>query len=94
MKILPISAAHAPSEIGLVAERRLHESPYFFLKNLHCRYDQGVLTLLGRVPLPRLKQVAESIVVRVQGVEEVVNRIEVVDPTEPPLTAREVRNAG
>lgn len=66
--------------IGHRAHRRLCASPYFFLKSLDCDVEGGVLTLRGRVPLEPLKQFAEVIVSRVEGVQRVVNRIEVVDP--------------
>jgi osmotically-inducible protein OsmY len=62
------------------AERQLHESPYFFLRDVSCRVDRGVLTLRGRVPFSPLKRFAESIVLRVEGVQSVVNEIEVYNP--------------
>jgi len=41
-------------------------------------YQRGVLTLQGFVRTPRLKQRAEDAVRKAQGVEEVVNRLEVL----------------
>jgi osmotically-inducible protein OsmY len=66
--------------IERLAEKRLHGSPYFFLKGVRCRVDHGLLRLQGRVPLSALKQFAEVIVRRVEGVRSVVNEIEIVDP--------------
>jgi osmotically-inducible protein OsmY len=80
MRILPLSTAEAEN-IGELAERRLRESPYFFLKNIRCQFEAGVLTLRGRVPNRQLQKFAESIVFRIAGVEEVVNRVEVFDPS-------------
>ena len=66
MKLLPVE----PSEesIGQLAQRRLRESPYFFLKSLECHFADGVLTLRGRVPYAPLKKFAEAIVWRIDGV--------------------------
>jgi osmotically-inducible protein OsmY len=68
------------SAIAQSAQRRLCASPYFFLRSLRCEVQAGVLTLCGSVPLGPLRQFAEVIVSRVEGVERVVNRIEVYDP--------------
>jgi hypothetical protein len=92
--ILPITTNVAPEEIGEIAERRLRASPYFFLKMLRCDFEGGVLTLRGHVPYRQLKQFAESIVSRVNGVEEVVNYVEVLDPFAVPIGVPAARNAG
>lgn len=94
MKLPQRQAASDATCVGQMAERRLRESPYFFLKSLSCHFDNGVLTLRGRVPHSRLKQFAESIVSRIDGVMEVVNRVEVFDPVRAPLSAQGLRNAG
>lgn len=77
-----LSKAHILDSAAIVrlAERRLRESPYFFLKGVRCRVDSGRLTLEGRVPFSPLRKFAESIVARVEGVREIDNRIEVYDP--------------
>lgn len=93
-KILPITTVVTPEAIGEIAERRLRSSPYFFLKTLRCDFEGGVLTLRGNVPYRQLKQFAEAIVSRVQGVEEVVNRVEVRDPFAEPIGVRAARNVG
>jgi len=94
MKILSLPTHASGPGVGELAARRLRESPYFFLKRLSCQFDDGVLTLRGRVPYVQLKQFAESIVSRVEGVEEVVNRVEVVDPLAGAIGARALRTAG
>lgn len=80
MTILSLQTTLDAEAIGQTAERRLRESPYYFLRTLRCRVDAGVLTLVGRVPYGQLKQFAEAIVLRVEGVRAVVNRVEVYDP--------------
>ncbi len=77
-----------------IAERLLHESPYFFLKGVSCQVEGGVLTLRGRVPFSPLKKFAELIVLRVEGVRSIVNQIEVYDPTAPALSAQVARSGG
>ena len=77
-----------------IAEQRLHQSPYFFLKGLRCRFASGVLTLRGRVPYVQLKQSAEAIVSGVDGVQHVVNEVQVVNPALAPSEAPRARNAG
>ncbi len=94
IEILPLSTPVAQSYVSELAERRLRESPYFFLRSLHCRFENGILTLQGRVPHGQLKQFAESIVSRVDGVQKVVNRVEVFDPVRAPLSAPSARSAG
>ena len=94
MPILSFRRKLDSATIVEAAHRRLRGSPYFFLKGVSCRVDGGVLTLRGRVPFKPLKQFAESIVSRVEGVREVVNRIEVYDPQRTYVSAQAARNAG
>ena len=61
-----------------LAERALRSSPYLALRNVACDYRGGVLTLRGCLPTYYLKQVAQAVVARVEGVRYVVNEIEVV----------------
>ncbi|MEX2112869.1 MAG: BON domain-containing protein [Pirellulales bacterium] len=78
-----------------IAQQRLRQSPYFYLKSLSCRFDSGVLTLQGRVPYLPLRHVAEAIVARVDGVQRVANEVEVIDPGYSFATAAPaVRTAG
>ena len=93
MQLLKLSTA-TRTDIGELAERRLRESPYFFLKKLRCDFDGGVLTLRGRVPHRQLKEFAEAIVARIEGVEQIVNRVEILDPVAGPIAVPAARNAG
>jgi osmotically-inducible protein OsmY len=80
MSILSIDTQFDSASIVRAAARRLYESPYYFLKGISCHVDGGVLTLRGRVPMQPLREFAELIVSRVDGVHKVINLIEVRDP--------------
>jgi len=60
------------------AENRLRHNSYLALKNVHCDYNEGVLTLRGCLPTYYLKQIAQATVARLEGVQRIVNEIEVV----------------
>jgi|EndMetStandDraft_5_1072996.scaffolds.fasta_scaffold358094_2 hypothetical protein len=79
MNAVPFTTTH-PASISELAERRLRESPYYFLKRLTCHFDRGVLILRGRVPHNRLREFAETIVARIEGVYAIENQVEVCDP--------------
>jgi osmotically-inducible protein OsmY len=57
--------------------RRLQESPYGFQRRVDAAYEDGVLTLRGRVPTFFLKQTAQALVAKVDGVRQVVNLVDV-----------------
>jgi osmotically-inducible protein OsmY len=61
-----------------LAERALRNSPYLALRNVTCDCRDGVLTLRGCLPTYYLKQVAQAVVARLDGVRQVVNEIQVV----------------
>jgi osmotically-inducible protein OsmY len=58
--------------------RRLYETGYPSLRAVVCEVHAGVLTLRGRVPSYYLKQVAQAVARRIDGIEALINRIEVV----------------
>jgi len=60
------------------AESQLLRNPYLALKNVSCEYNEGTLTLHGCLPTYYLKQVAQTAVGRLHGVERIVNQIVVV----------------
>jgi osmotically-inducible protein OsmY len=80
MTILSLQSNLDSQAIAQAAERKLRESPYYFLRTIRCRCQAGVVTLLGRVPYGQLRQFAEAIVLRVEGVQYVENQLEVYDP--------------
>ena len=67
----------APSRIIESARRRLRQSAYPLLGRVSCHYDDGVLTLGGRLPTFYLKQIAQTLVATIEGVKLVQNRVNV-----------------
>jgi hypothetical protein len=61
-----------------LAESRLRHNSYLALRNICCDYGKGVLTLRGCLPTYYLKQVAQEVVAQMEGVEEIVNQIEIM----------------
>ena len=61
--------------------RRLKESPFAAVRRLKCEFRDGVLTLSGRVPTYYTKQIAISLACNSAGVDIVVDRLEVVQPS-------------
>jgi hypothetical protein len=57
---------------------RLHSNPYQALKAISCDFHEGVLTLRGCLPTWHLKQMAQTAVACLDGVQRIVNAIEVV----------------
>ena len=69
---------------SLVVERvmvRLSHDPYFAGKPIRCDFHEGALIMHGRVSSFYLKQVAQSLAAEVDGVQQVVNYIEVSSQT-------------
>jgi hypothetical protein len=75
---------HIPARCPVVdaAHRALQSSPYWAIRRVRCSFHEGQLTLHGQVPTFYLLQVAQELVCRLPGVEEVEKRI-VVDPSPP-----------
>ena len=61
-------------------DRRLREESYYYLRTISTAYESGVVTLRGRVPTFYLKQTVQAIVEKIEGVEQVVNLVDVVNP--------------
>ncbi len=59
------------------ARRRLSRSCYRQIRQVICRYHEGVLFLHGHLSSYYLKQLAQEAVQGLEGVEEIVNCIEV-----------------
>jgi osmotically-inducible protein OsmY len=74
----PITLSVTPFATTEMAERALHSKPYQALKNVSCDWRDGVLVLRGRLPSYYLKQVAQEVVARLEGVEGMDNQIQVV----------------
>jgi osmotically-inducible protein OsmY len=69
--------------IRAAAERALHSGPYPALRRLACEYGGGVLILRGCLPSYYLKQTAQEVVARLEGVAAIDNRIQVVRENQP-----------
>ena len=74
------------SDVGAMAESSIRRVGRFATRSVSCSYHEGVLILRGLVPTYYLKQIAQTTVMGIDGVEQVDNRIEV---RQPPI-AREV----
>jgi hypothetical protein len=85
MPSAPVLAPPAVSPIVQAVERRLRESSYYYLRSIRCAFESGVITLRGRVPTFYLKQTVQAIVEKIDGVEQVVNLVEVFDSRQAPL---------
>ncbi len=72
------AAEPRPNTIPQMAESKLHSKPYQALKNVSCDWRDGVLVLRGRLPSYYLKQVAQEVVVRLDGVGAIDNQIHVM----------------
>jgi osmotically-inducible protein OsmY len=57
------------------AESCLRKNAYLVLRNISCEFRGGVLTLRGCLPTYYLKQIAQSVVLGVAGVERIDNQI-------------------
>jgi osmotically-inducible protein OsmY len=77
------------SPAGRQAEGLLRQSGYLALRGVACDARDGVITLRGRLPSYYLKQVAQSIAARIEGVRRVVNEIEVAVPNGPAPAGRD-----
>ncbi len=62
------------------AANRLGESSHLFLRHVECRLEEGSLCLEGKVPSFYLKQTAQCLLQSVDGVDRIVNRLQVVNP--------------
>ena len=63
-----------------LAEGCLRRNPYLALKNVACDCRDGVLVLRGCLPSYYLKQLAQEVVARLEGVQTIDNQIQVVTP--------------
>ena len=67
-----------------LAEGCLRRNPYLALRNVSCEWRDGVLVLRGCLPSYYLKQVAQEVVARLDGVQAVDNQIQVMTPAPRP----------
>jgi osmotically-inducible protein OsmY len=80
-RLNPIPADHGGSSVADAAQRMLYGSQYLALRRVTCTYHDGRLVLHGRAPSFYLVQLAQALVCRLPGVEQVENRIQVTSPS-------------
>lgn len=73
-----VSPGKEKSPIESAAEARLRESCYHEVRRVKCLFHEGVLTLRGCVSSYYLKQIAQSLVCPMEGVDHVNNHVQVV----------------
>jgi hypothetical protein len=80
IEVRSLGSGGAPTDAVLDrVQMRFRTSPYVALRRLRCEYRGGVLVLHGRVASYYLKQLAQEVVRRLAGVEEIANHVEVFD---------------
>lgn len=77
-----VPTASAGSATLELVQRRLRESSYYYLRTISCAFEEGVLTLRGRVPSYYLKQTVQVLAEKVEGVQQVVNLVDVMYPAD------------
>ena len=64
-------------DVAEAARGHLKRSCYPQLRQVKCHFHEGVLILRGQLPSYYLKQLAQEAVMAVEGVEDLINHIEV-----------------
>lgn len=64
--------------VATEAKRRILHQPHLSVQRIWCEYAERTLFLHGQVPSFYLKQLAQTAVVGLDGVNQVVNEIEVI----------------
>jgi hypothetical protein len=69
------------THVAELAKQRLSEDRLyrFYFREITCSCEDGVLTLEGRVPSFYLKQVLQTMLFGVGGVDRIDNRVDVVN---------------
>ena len=65
-------------QITVVAKQRIVHQPHLAVQRIWCDFEGGRLILRGQVPSFYFKQLAQEAVADLEGVEQVVNEIEVL----------------
>ena len=81
----PVTPANGSFEDAKIKREVRHELlmlPYYSLfDNLAFSVNNGTVTLMGQVVNPTLKKDAENAVKRIEGVQNIINNIEVLPPS-------------
>ena len=73
----PDSDRLSDQAIAELAGRRLRESPYASIRRLSCEFQGGVLTVRGTLSSFYQKQLAQTVLRKIEGVRQIVNCVEV-----------------
>ncbi len=71
-------SGYDPTAIEQRIQQKLNVSSYFEIRRVSCSFHEGVAILRGRVSSFYFKQTAQEIVRKIDGVDQIVNRISVV----------------
>jgi osmotically-inducible protein OsmY len=74
----PNNAANDANTVRKIRKELVKLPFYGVFDNLAFKYEEGVVTLYGQVSRPTLKKDAAHVVERLAGVDQVVNKIEVL----------------
>jgi osmotically-inducible protein OsmY len=66
--------------LRVAALKLLHSNGYTALRRLRCEVTEGVVVVHGVVPSYYLKQMVQTIVRRLKGIQGVMNLVEVREP--------------
>lgn len=80
--IAPASSEEVERSLAVAATASLVDSGYAALSAVACRSAGDAIILKGSVPTYHLKQLAQVFVQRVDGVRQVINRLDVQRPGE------------
>lgn len=70
----------ALGHVTMAVQQRLDECPYAFIYSfVEFEYDQGRLTLCGRVPSFYLKQMLQELLRDIEHVRQIENHVDVVN---------------
>ncbi len=83
MSTLPSSLSTASARIEHLVQSRLRGSPYPAIQRLSCDFADGRVVLSGRVRSFFEKQVAQESIADVDGVDQIVNGVEVIARSRP-----------
>lgn len=82
--------AYGPDDaLRVAAHKLLHSNGYTALRRLRCEVTEGVVIVHGVVPTYYLKQMVQTIIRRLEGIQGVMNLVEVQDAEYTDVTACE-----
>lgn len=77
MESSPELSSHDEREIQAASEAVLARNSHLLNEPIFCNFHNGTLVLSGRVRSFYKKQIAQTVVAEVRGVQQIVNQIEV-----------------